>query len=204
MVAVSLKKKKKRKRQREQEYDRFVQLDLGDIIGVRGELFRTRTGETFLSPTVENILGEPLYASVCEGIDGSNHEGIVGWSGDHWAAVTALGNEHNGKPKVMLGDDPLDPLDQACDRCPIDEWSARQINLYIRHQVLSGVHPATPFHFSRAFQTGIDACTDPVVCEQIVYEILDYVLVLRTFLDGIQDWANEPGDEINDADLPMP
>ena len=151
------------------------------------------TGEVGPSSQIQKLYGADFMADIAGNINGSQHEGIVGWGGGAYANLRAIGSNTNRKPRVVIGYDPWDcngnPADKEClygAGC-ID---AEKINDFIREALLTknGVHPATPFHFTR--------------CGDGKAEVLNYIKALQDFLETVDSWHNEPGDEIKDSTLP--
>ncbi|MFH1437792.1 MAG: hypothetical protein ABIJ56_18940 [Pseudomonadota bacterium] len=147
------------------------------------------TGEGGPSSVLKAELGSFFYADICNNIDGSMHEALTGWT-DHYQAVEDIGGNLNDKPKIMVGDDPLDIANEPCDRCETADWGAQHNIDYLKAQLLAGLHPSTPFHFTQHYEGAAQQ------------DIMDYVLELSQLLETVETWGNEPGDEITASALP--
>jgi hypothetical protein len=151
------------------------------------------TGEEGPNEVLMERYGVPHYASVMPEIDGSQHEAIASWGLGPYGNLEALGSDRNGKPKVIVGYDPWNSEGEITDHlCAggAGDVSAERVVNYMRAALLTemGVHPSTPFHIEN--------------CGGGKEEILDYVAVLQRYLATVDDWSNEPGDEIREATLP--
>ena len=128
------------------------------------------------------------YASSIASIDGSEHEGM-----NDQGNIEDLARISNSKPKVVIGYDPWDSsgsiVDKLCNGGAGDVSGKKNVD-YMRRGLLAGngVHPGTPFHFKN--------------CGGDKEGILDYLKVLQDFLETVDYWGNEPGDEINDSTTP--
>ena len=151
------------------------------------------TGEVGPSSQLQSRYGADFYADIVATIDGSQHEGIVSWGLGAYPNLRAIGSNNNGKPKIVIGYDPWDCNGNIADKECLNGSGcidARKVINFIREALLTqnGVHPSTPFHFTK--------------CGDGKTEILDYIKVLQDFLETVDSWHNEPGDEIKDSTLP--
>lgn len=151
------------------------------------------TGEVHPNANLQSRFGADFYADITPTTDGSQHEGIVSWGAGSSVNLRGIGSNNNGKPKVLVGYDPWD-----CDGNPADKLcnggsgciNEKKIIDFIRDALLTehGVHPSTPFHFLN--------------CGAGKEKVLDYMKALQDFLETVDSWHNEPGDEIKDSTLP--
>lgn len=133
------------------------------------------------------------YATSASTVDGSCHEGnLLGTDlNSSINKLNNLGNIANNKPKVIIGYDPFDANGTRRDKLYNTDpgaYSSEKNIKYMRSALLAGkgVHPGTPFH--SAFYD--------------MSETLSWIKALQDFLETVDSWHNEPGDEIKDSTLP--
>ncbi|RMD93564.1 MAG: hypothetical protein D6813_03910 [Calditrichaeota bacterium] len=151
------------------------------------------TGEVSVSTELETRFNADFYADIASNINGSQHEGIVSWGPGPYENLKAIGNNNNGKPKIIIGYDPWNCNGEISDKLCLSGsgcLGADKIINFIRAALLTkhGAHPSTPFHF--------------VQCQKGQEKILAYIKALQDFLETVDSWHNEPGDEIRDSTLP--